>query len=526
MNISPLLSTAASIRDEKARYANTAERVGSLLYNMCLAMADTDATASADHPITQGLGQWLTTHDNLTTLDTLNAALDAMNVDSPQGLHCFKCLGIPVLTYFGVLVKDTKRYMQVVVGAFSLNTTQTALTSINDSNSRRNVLVRYFNGTGWQAWQPLQPLQQTSATGNTGNYVYSRSNNDDTHTVLSAKLWIYQHSDHNQFLRFKHWGAANDTAETSYSQVMLPNAWVGGHGLMRSDLYRRIDAFELREQNSTATEVRIVTPIFTTGGTRTMSITAATSAKAGVMTAAQATQLDTVVSAMDAFHTSITEQATRIYNLEHGQPLATTDSNGFMSHEDKAILDGLADISADGAKAANKLGYAIGDDIRLFGRKNIFDTNKDSLGGAVKKEVYDSSTPATYKKGQPFEVFCTQGIDSSLSSLKYMIWFGLRKGMTNIERYDSKQVVGVPASELRNYLTSMAFRLNDGKIYVPSIDSGGYSIKEDTYHLMSGREYVIPSYSDLHATATTEKDGLMSKDDKALLDKIKAKLNL
>ena len=35
----------------------------------------------------------------------------------------------------------------------------------------------------------------------------------------------------------------------------------------------------------------MVTPIFTTGGTREFSITQATSAKAGVMTAAQATQL-------------------------------------------------------------------------------------------------------------------------------------------------------------------------------------------------------------------------------------------
>ena len=142
MNISPLLSTAASIRDEKARYANTANRVGTLLYNMCLAMADTDATASADHPITQGLGQWLTTHDNLTTLDALNAALDAMNVDSPQGLHRFKCLGIPVLTYFGVLVKDTKRYVQIAVGAFTLNTHGTALDSINNTASTRNVIVQ------------------------------------------------------------------------------------------------------------------------------------------------------------------------------------------------------------------------------------------------------------------------------------------------------------------------------------------------------------------------------------------------
>ncbi len=297
-NFSTLLSTAASIRDEKARYANTATRVGTLLYNMCLAMADTDttanaanATANADHPIAQGLNQWLTTHDNLTTLDALNAELDAMNVDTPQGLHCMKCFGIPVLTYFGVLVKDTKRYVQIAVGAFTLNTQGTALASINDTASTRNVIVRYFNGTKWQAWEPLQPQKQESYSGNTGTYVYSEGTSNNTRTILSSKLWIYTHGDRNQFLRFKHWGASNDTEETNYSQVMLPNAWTGATGLLRYDIYKRLDSFNLFEQNSTATEVNIVTPIFTTGGTRKLSISQATSAKAGVMTAAQATQL-------------------------------------------------------------------------------------------------------------------------------------------------------------------------------------------------------------------------------------------
>lgn len=290
-NFDTLLSTAASIRDEKARYANTATRVGTLLYNMCLAMADTDATASAGNTIAQGLNQWLTTHDNLTTLDALNAELDAMNVDTPQGLHCLKCFGIPVLTYFGVLVKDTKRYVQIAVGAFTLNTGGTALASINDTASTRNVIVRYFNGTKWQPWRPLQPQKQESYSGNTGNYVYSEGTTDNTRTILSSKLWIYKHGDNNLFLRFKHWGASNDTAETNYSQVMLPNAWVGSNGLMRYDVYKRLDSFNLFEQNSTATEVKVVTPIFTTGGTRALTLTQATSAKAGIMTAAQATQL-------------------------------------------------------------------------------------------------------------------------------------------------------------------------------------------------------------------------------------------
>lgn len=135
------------------------------------------------------------------------------------------------------------------------------------------------------------PVCQKVPLGHYMNYVYSRGQTDDTLTVLSSKMWIYQHGDRNQFLRFKQWGAPDDTEQTYYSQVMLPNAWTGGNGLLRYDIYKRIDAFELREQNSTATEVVMVTPIFTTGGTRTCSLSAATSAKAGVMTAADKTLL-------------------------------------------------------------------------------------------------------------------------------------------------------------------------------------------------------------------------------------------
>lgn len=135
------------------------------------------------------------------------------------------------------------------------------------------------------------PVYQKVPIGHYMNYVYSRGHTDDTLTVLSSKIWIYQHTDRNQFMRFKQWGATNDTEQTYCSQVMLPNAWTGGNGLLRYDIYSRLDAFELREQNSTATEVVMVTPIFTTGGTRTCSLSAATSAKAGVMTAADKTLL-------------------------------------------------------------------------------------------------------------------------------------------------------------------------------------------------------------------------------------------
>lgn len=135
------------------------------------------------------------------------------------------------------------------------------------------------------------PVYQKVPLGHYMNYVYSRGQTDDPLTVLSSKMWVHISSYNNLYLRFKDWGAGNDEKETYFSQVKIPNAWIGGTGLLRADIYKRLDEFALREENSTATEVKIVTPIFATGGTRDFSITQATSAKAGVMTAAQATQL-------------------------------------------------------------------------------------------------------------------------------------------------------------------------------------------------------------------------------------------
>lgn len=401
-NFNTLRDTAASIRDEKVRYANTASRVGTLLYDMCLAMADTDATASAGHTMTQAIGQWLTTHDNLTTLDALNAALDTMNVDSPQGLHCFKCFGIPVLTYFGVLVKDTKRHVQIAVGSFTLNTQGTALASINDTASTYNVIVRYFNGTKWQPWQPLQPQRQTSYSGNSGTYVYSEGTTDNTRTILSSKIWIYQHTDYNEFLRFKHWGAPNDTSQTAYSQVMLPNAWTGGTGLLRYDIYRRLDSFALREQNSTATEVKIVTPIFTTGGTREFSITQATSAKAGAMTAAQATQL--------------------------------------------AALDGgITQIKLGGKMV-----------FRTLTGDKVIETHCDNVGEEVSLDDFQKNVgDTTYTEGDPIEIFQTRGA-YGVPAQKYMIWFGRRlreasgSSKDALLRYDFKTIAGMEPLALYN----------------------------------------------------------------------------
>lgn len=387
-NFNPLLSTAATIRDEKARYANTANRVGTLLYQMCLAMADTDATASAGHTMTQTLGQWLTTHDNLTTLDALNAALDAMTVDTPQGLHCLKCFGIPVLTYFGVLVKDTKRYVQIAVGAFTLNTQGTALASINDTASTRNVIVRYFNGTKWQPWQPLQPQKQTSYAGNTGTYVYSEGTSDNTRTILSSKMWTYTHTDRNLFLRFKHWGAENNTDTSQYSQVLLCYLVNRNQdGLMDKFVFARILNNNLAEGLSTTDNVIVNYTNFANSGNKQLVLTKATSAKAGVMTAAQATQL--------------------------------------------GALDGGIKQQESGGKKV----------FRTLAGDKVIETHSDTVGEEVSLSGFEKSTLTNYAEGDPIELFITKGA-YGVPAQNFMVWFG-RRSNGALLRYDFKTIAGV-----------------------------------------------------------------------------------
>lgn len=389
-NFNSLLSTAATIRDEKARYANTANRVGTLLYNMSLAMADTDATASAGHTMTQALGQWLTTHDNLTTLDALNAALDAMTVDTPQGLHCFKCFGIPVLTYFGVLVKDTKRYVQIAVGAFTLNTQGTALASINDTASTRNVIVRYFNGTKWQAWQPLQPQKQTSYAGYSGNYVYSEGTNDNTRTILSSKMWTYTHTDRNLFLRFKQWGAENNTDTNQCSQVLLCYLVNRNQdGLMDKFVFARILNNNLAEGLSTTDNVIVNYTNFADSGNKQLVLTKATSAKAGVMTAAQATQLG-------------------------------------------ALDGGIKQVSLNGGKKW---------EFRTLAGDKVIETHSDTVGEEVSLSDFEKSTLTNYAEGDPIELFMTKGA-YGLPAQNFMVWFG-RRSNGALLRYDFKTIAGV-----------------------------------------------------------------------------------
>ena len=272
--------------------------------------------------------------------EAFNNYLDGLTYNSlKSGRYVAYLGGVPFFVTFTLLY--AKEQISAVWVEGSLMVSDNAI----NSNTGKGVTIayRYHKNGAWEAWKTIydelngavasqgsristlegkMPSVQTSANGTTKNYIYSASG-DDMHTALSSKIWTYTHGDGNLFLRFKHWGASNDTSESNYSQVMVANAWIGGNGVLRRDVYRRLDDFSLREENSTADAVNIVTPIFTTGGTRSFPISKATTAKAGVMSVAQVNALNkasediqALNDSLQGFMDTLTAQAGRIVELE------------------------------------------------------------------------------------------------------------------------------------------------------------------------------------------------------------------
>lgn len=355
MTTEEIRKAAAVVRDEETANANTATRVGGVLVDLCDAIDVASGEAAAANGATNQvvaahtqyidvLKPWLRgSLGHFATSEAFNIYLNGLSYDTlKSGRYVAYLGGVPFFVTFSLL------YAKEQISAIWVEGSLMVTDNVISSNTGKGVTIayRYYKNGAWEAWKTIyddlngvvasqgsristlegkMPTVQTSANGTTKNFIYSAGGvgGDDVHTALSSKIWMYTHGDGNLFLRFKHWGASNDTSESNYSQVMLSNAWVGGNGILRRDVYSRLDSFKLREESSTVDAVNIVTPIFTTGGTRSFPISKATTAKAGVMTAAQVTALNkasedikALNDSLQGFLDTLTAQAGRIVALE------------------------------------------------------------------------------------------------------------------------------------------------------------------------------------------------------------------
>lgn len=345
MTTEEIRKAAAVVRDEETANANTATRVGGVLVDLCDAIDVASGEAAAANGATNQvvaahtqyidvLKPWLRgSLGHFATSEAFNIYLNGLSYDTlKSGRYVAYLGGVPFFVTFSVL------YAQDQISAIWVEGSLMVSSNAINANTGKGITIayRYYKNGAWEAWKTIyddlngvvasqgsristlegkMPSVQTSANGTTKNYIYSASG-DEMHTALSCKIWMYTHTDGNLFLRFKHWGANNDTNQSNYSQVMLSNAWTGGNGILQKDVYSRLDSFSLREENSTADAVRIVTPIFTTGGTRSFPISKATTAKAGVMTAAQVTALNKASEDIKALKERIVALEKKVAALE------------------------------------------------------------------------------------------------------------------------------------------------------------------------------------------------------------------
>lgn len=128
------------------------------------------------------------------------------------------------------------------------------------------------------------PTPQVGTNGTSSNYVYSvQSTSDKAHNVLSGTFKVYQY---NGKIRVTHklWGSTTDYADGMYYSADFPTVNSGADGAMDHYVHARLLNHTLTEGNSTTNSVLVNYTNFSASGNKTLTLTAATSAKAGVMT--------------------------------------------------------------------------------------------------------------------------------------------------------------------------------------------------------------------------------------------------
>ena len=163
----------------------------------------------------------------------------------------------------------------------------------------------------------------------------------------------------------------------------------------------------IREEQSTAEQVNLRYLNFANGRVYDTPISKATSAKAGVMTAAQATQL--------------------------------------------GALDGGIKQEKSGGKMV----------FRTLAGDKVIETHSDYVGEEVSLADFNNAAPTNYTEGDPIEIFMTKGA-YGVPAQKFMIWFGRRlrdasgSSKDALQRYDFKTIAGMEPLACYNRVASGA----------------------------------------------------------------------
>ena len=389
-------------------------------------------------------------------------------------------------------INSTKSCMTLEGGSFAIGSN---ITSLNDGT---NITIYRFNKTNptdelkWGIWSTIDSWVQNDKNGDAKyNHIYSNGADNSSKCVITSNFWFYTHNTGEIFLRFKRWGQDDEhvniiddiNAQNGFSQQKVPEAWSGATGLLRADIYRRLDRFNLSEQGSNTEYVNISVPIFTIDGSRNFTISKATSAKAGVMTA---------------------QQYDIVNNFTNG--VINKDNAGhFITSTGKKVIETLSDVVGE--------------------EKSLDDFNNAT-----------TSKPSNFSN--IINLYKTKGAYGQDSS-KYMLWFGFELHSTQgntLYKYNFNEIAGFEPT-LSSNNPSLYCLTNPGlyDVHVSAVDNNYvfnemtnspyiYSVKERN-NLINFNNSMLESIGAVSddvdvlklnkadkTNADSTKDGLMSKE--------------
>lgn len=309
----------------------------------------------------------------------------------------------------------------------------------------------------------LIPSAQVGTSGTNKNYVYSKVGTAQNE-VLSGTFKVYQY---NGKIRVTHklWGSTTDYSDGMYHSADFPTVNSGADGAADHYVHARILNHTLTEANSTTDAVRVNYTNFAASGNKTLTLTAATTAKAGVMTVAQVKKLSDVDNRVTSIESS--ELNTRVANIEKhykylGNFTTETDALNKLTELDVCANAELlhAHLTYTDSAYADSTIILVQSIHGAYCRQVIFNKDKVFHRGVT---FTDGNRTAVSWKEDWMPLFCDR-----------LVW-------NNSERK-----------------------------YIPSQFGSQFNSE----------------YTDQIPLASSSVDGLMSKEDKALLEKIKKQLNL
>lgn len=361
------------------------------------------------------------------------------------------------------------------------------------------------------------PTPQEGTNGTSSNYVYSVSNTSDkAHNVLSGTFKVYQY---NGKIRVTHklWGSTTDYSDGIYYSADFPKVNSGADGAADHYVHARLMNHTLTEANSTTDAVKVNYTNFAASGNKTLTLTAATSAKAGVMTVDH-------VNALAQAQTDVSDITTRLVCIA-----------GQTNHVTLSELDSLSTARDQGwyriSDGANK-GHVLVSVLPTCGyvTQMIFGAYTIKDGVLSGEHTHENNTILV----RSFSVLKDNKL--SWSAWRYYQQTFLK---TDNSTTDDGEDWTYGHTKIDNIVNTLgAFTINQGERGTSSVDINYTSLADGstksftlgqvtsakaglmgTLHL----QHLNEAYSAIKKLATSSQDGLMSKEDKAFLDSLKAK---